>query len=68
MAWRCRLPPTTDCLSAVPTRCAAQVEVLTQQITKMFRKCEARLQQFGGEPSASAADEKVKRNVQVRAK
>ena len=43
-----------------------QVEVLTQQITKMFRKCEARLQQFGGEPSASAADEKVKRNVQVR--
>ncbi|KAI7845731.1 hypothetical protein COHA_000647 [Chlorella ohadii] len=41
-----------------------QVEVLTQQITKMFRKCEARLQQFGGEPSASAADEKVKRNVQ----
>lgn len=45
----------------------SQVEVLTQQITKMFRKCEARLQQFGGEPSASAADEKVKRNVQVRA-
>jgi syntaxin 16 len=41
-----------------------QVEVLTQQITKMFRKCEARLQQFGGEPSASAADDKVKRNVQ----
>lgn len=31
----------------------------------MFRKCEARLQQFGSEPSSSAADEKVKRNVQV---
>ena len=42
-----------------------QVEVLTQQVTRMFRKCEARLQQFGTEPSASAADEKVKRNVQV---
>lgn len=41
-----------------------QVEVLTQQITRMFRKCEARLQQFGSEPSSSAADEKVKRNVQ----
>ncbi len=45
---------------------SVQVEVLTQQITRMFRKCEARLQQFGGEPSSSAADEKVKRNVQVR--
>lgn len=42
-----------------------QVEVLTQQITRMFRKCEARLQQFGSEPSSSEADEKVKRNVQV---
>jgi hypothetical protein len=31
----------------------------------MFRKCEARLQQFGTEPSVSEADEKVKRNVQV---
>ena len=45
---------------------AAQVEVLTQQTTKMFRKCEARLKQFGAEPSASAGDDKVKRNVQVR--
>ncbi|KAI3430379.1 hypothetical protein D9Q98_004974 [Chlorella vulgaris] len=41
-----------------------QVEVLTQQTTRMFRKCEARLQQFGTEPSVSEADEKVKRNVQ----
>jgi hypothetical protein len=35
------------------------VEVLTQQATKLFRKCEARLQQFGREPSSSQADEKV---------
>lgn len=41
-----------------------QVEVLTQQITRLFRKCEARLQQFGRQVPASAADEKVQRNVQ----
>ncbi|GAB4819932.1 hypothetical protein N2152v2_006978 [Parachlorella kessleri] len=41
-----------------------EVEVVTQQITKLFRKCEVRLTQFGGELAASEADEKVKRNVQ----
>lgn len=41
-----------------------QVEVLTQQITRLFRKCEGRLQQFGRQPPASAADDKVQRNVQ----
>ncbi|KAL6766744.1 SYP4 [Auxenochlorella protothecoides x Auxenochlorella symbiontica] len=41
-----------------------QVEVTTQQITKLFRRCEARLQKFGSVPSENEADEKVKRNLQ----
>ena len=45
------------------------VEVVTQQITKMFRKCEARLQKFAGgaeghRDSTNEADEKVRKNVQ----
>lgn len=36
-----------------------QVEVSTQQITKLFRRCEARLLQFGAASSPSEADEKV---------
>jgi syntaxin 16 len=40
------------------------VEVLTQQITRMFRSCEERLRRFGSGPSASRADERVKQNVQ----
>lgn len=59
-----RVLPTSTPLPRALLGCL-QVEVLTQQITKMFRKCEHRLQQFGTEPSPSAADEKVKRNVQV---
>ena len=70
-------PEPRPCLRSLPDSvcwaCCAlhhpmQVEVLTQQITRMFRKCEARLQQFGTEPSASEADDKVKRNVQVGAR
>lgn len=44
------------------------VEVITQQITRMFRKCEGKLQQFAGNnrgiTSSSLADQKVKQNVQ----
>ena len=44
------------------------VEVITQQITRMFRKCEGKLQQFAGTnrgiTSSSVADQKVKQNVQ----
>lgn len=36
-----------------------EVEVLTQQITKMFRKCEHRLRDFGLEKAPSEEDEKV---------
>ena len=35
------------------------IEVLTQDITRLFRKCEGRLQQFGAGTSSSEADEKV---------
>lgn len=35
------------------------IEVLTQEITRLFRKAEVRLQQFGGGPCTSEADEKV---------
>lgn len=41
-----------------------EIEVLTQEITRLFRKCEVRLQRFGQGPSSSEADEKVKHNVQ----
>jgi len=40
------------------------VEVATQQVTKLFRKCESRLQGFARGASASSADEKVQRNMQ----
>ena len=36
-----------------------QIEVVTQDITRLFRKCEARLQQFTAGAAASEADEKV---------
>lgn len=36
-----------------------EIEVITQEITRLFRKCEVRLQQFGSGKSASEADEKV---------
>ena len=36
-----------------------EIEVLTQDITRLFRKCEVRLQRFGDTSSASEADEKV---------
>lgn len=35
------------------------IEVLTQDITRLFRKAEMRLQQFGGGACTSEADEKV---------
>ena len=36
-----------------------EIEVLTQDITRLFRKCEVRLQRFGDTASVSEADEKV---------
>ena len=36
-----------------------EIEVLTQDITRLFRKCEVRLQKFGDTGSVSEADEKV---------
>lgn len=36
-----------------------EIEVLTQDITRLFRKCEVRLQKFGDTASVSEADEKV---------
>lgn len=41
-----------------------EIEVITQEITRLFRKCEVRLQKFGSGKSTSEADEKVKQNVQ----
>lgn len=35
------------------------IEVLTQDITRLFRKCEGRLQQFGAGVPTSEADKKV---------
>ena len=37
-----------------------EIEVLTQDITRLFRKCEVRLQRFGDTASVSEADEKVR--------
>ena len=37
------------------------MQVLTQEITRLFRKCEVRLQRFGQGPSSSEADEKASR-------
>lgn len=42
----------------------AEIEVITQDITRLFRKCEARLQQFTSGEAVSESDEKVKQNVQ----
>lgn len=36
-----------------------EIEVITQEITRLFRKCEVRLQKFGSGKSTSEADEKV---------
>ena len=35
------------------------IEVITQDITRLFRKCEGQLQQFGQNSSASEADDKA---------
>lgn len=37
----------------------AQVEVITQEITRLFKKCESRLVRFGGQVCSNEADEKV---------
>lgn len=42
----------------------AEVEIATQQMTKLFRRCEARLQDFSRNPAPSKADDKVQKNVQ----
>ena len=36
------------------------IEVVTQEVTRLFRKCEAQLQRFGEQRSSSEADEKVR--------
>lgn len=36
-----------------------EIDVVTQEITRLFRKCEARLQQFGAGKARSDTDEKV---------
>ena len=35
------------------------IELVTQEVTRLFRKCEAQLQRFGEQRSSSEADEKV---------
>lgn len=35
------------------------IEVVTQEVTRLFRKCEAQLQRFGEQRASSEADEKV---------
>ena len=35
------------------------IEVVTQEVTRLFRKCEAQLQRFGEQHASSEADEKV---------
>ena len=42
----------------------AAVEVATQQVTKLFRRCETRLKDFSQGAAPTSADEKVQRNVQ----
>lgn len=37
-----------------------EIDVVTQEITRLFRKCEARLQQFGAGHTRSDTDEKVR--------
>ena len=36
------------------------IELVTQEVTRLFRKCEAQLQRFGEQRSSSEADEKVR--------
>ena len=40
-----------------------EIEIVTQEITRLFRKCEVRLQKFGSGVSASETDEKVPGNL-----
>lgn len=40
------------------------VEVVTQEITRLFKRCESRLQKLGGPGRSTPADEKVVTNVQ----
>lgn len=42
----------------------AQIEVITQEITRLFKKSEVRLTKFGSQMCSNEADEKVKHNVQ----
>lgn len=42
-----------------------EIEVLTQEITRLFRKCEARLQQFAVGAASSEADEKVPQQAAI---
>lgn len=42
----------------------AAVEIATQQITKLFRRCEARLQEISRGFAPSEADKKIQKNVQ----
>ena len=35
------------------------IELVTQEVTRLLRKCEAQLQRFGEQRSSSEADEKV---------
>lgn len=41
-----------------------EIEVVTQEVTRLFRKAESSLQRFGSRQSPSEADDKVKRNMQ----
>lgn len=38
----------------------AQIEAVTREITRLFKKCEVRLTRCGDQPSTSEADEKVR--------
>ena len=42
------------------------IEVVTQEVTRLFRKCEAQLQRFGDQRATSEADEKVPPGAQLR--
>ena len=39
------------------------IELVTQEVTRLFRKCEAQLQRFGEQRSSSEADEKVRSGI-----
>ena len=43
----------------------AQIEVLTQEITRLFKRSESRLQQFTSGPAESDADDKVSNITQT---